>query len=122
MIVHNKPFEAFADGLVTVYSVVNIAEEGDRPRDGLRKLLSLPFDYKTVGLNRYVQGRQEDVEISEMVSVPCVSNISTQNIVVINNIQYKIWQMQRVNDTRPNTLKLSLKKVVENYEVEITEL
>lgn len=118
MIVHNKPFEAFADGIVTVYSVVNIAEEGDRPRDGLRKLLSLPFDYKTVGISRYTRGMQYDAKIAAVISVPLSPQVSTQNVVIIGDTQYSIWQVQRIMDTRPPTLKLSLEKVVENYEFE----
>lgn len=122
MIVHNKLFEAFADGVVTVYSVVNIAEEGDRPRDGLRKLLSLPFDYKTVGISRYTRGMQDNAKITAAISVPLRSEISSQNIVIIGETQYSIYQVQRIMDTRPPTLKLSLEKVVENYEFENTKV
>lgn len=122
MIVHNKPFEPFADGIVTVYSVVNIAEEGDRPRDGLRKIISLPFDYKTVGITRYSSGKQDNVKIAAVISVPMRPEISSQNIVKIGETQYSIYQAPRINDTRPPTLKLSLEKVVEDYEFENPEI
>lgn len=122
MIVHNKPFEPFADGIVTVYSVVNIAEEGDRPRDGLRKIISLPYDYKTVGITRYSSGKQDNVKIAAVISVPMRPEISSQNIVKIGEVQYSIYQVQRINDTRPPTLKLSLEKVVEDYEFENPEI
>ena len=118
MIVHNKPFEAFADGRVTVYYVVDIAEVGDRSRDGLRKLPSLPFDYKTVGISRYTRGMQYDAKIAAVISVPLSPQVSTQNVVIIGDTQYSIWQVQRIMDTRPPTLKLSLEKVVEDYEFE----
>lgn len=122
MIVHNKPFEPFADGIVTVYSVVNIAEEGDRPRDGLRKIISLPYDYKTVGITRYNSGKQDNAKIAAVISVPMRPEISSQNIVKIGETQYSIYQVQRINDTRPPTLKLSLEKVVEDYEFENSEI
>lgn len=118
MLTHNKPFEALADGIALICVVTNIAEEGDRPRDGLKKLHYLPFDYRTVGLARYIEGRQEDVKITSVISVPYRPDISTQEVVVLGEAQYRIWQLQHISDTRPPTLKLSLERIVENYEFE----
>lgn len=118
MLTHDKPFESFADGIAIICIVTNIAEEGDRPRDGLRKLYTLPFDYKTVGLARYTEGRQDNVKISSVISVPYRADISTQEVAVLGEKQYRIWQAQYIPDTRPPTLKLSLERIVENYEFE----
>lgn len=118
MLTHNKPFESLADGIALICTVTNIAEEGDHPRDGLKKLHYLPFDYKTVGLARYIEGRQEDVKITSVISVPYRPDISTQEIAVLGETQYHIWQVQYVPDTRPPTLKLSLERITENYEFE----
>lgn len=118
MLTHNKKFEPFADGIAHICTVTNIAEDGDRPRDGLKKLHVLPFDYKTVGLTRYIEGRQENVKISSVISVPYRADISTQEIAVLGETQYRIWQAQYIPDTRPPTLKLSLERIVENYEYE----
>lgn len=122
MLTHNKPFESLADGYVQIYAVKNVAAEGDRPREGLSQIVSLPFDYKTVGYNRYWKAEQADVKISAVISVPYRPQISTQEIAVIGTTQYYIRQVQRIKDTRPETLKLSLEKVVENYEIENPEL
>lgn len=118
MLTHDKSFESFADGIVLICTVTNIAEEGDRPKDGLKKLYHLPFDHKTVGLARYIEGRQEDVKITSVISVPYRPDISTQEIVVLGKTQYHIWQVQHVPGTRPPTLKLSLERITENYEFE----
>lgn len=122
MLTHNKPFESLADGYVQICAVTNIAAEGDRPREGLRMIVSLPFDYKTVGYGRYWKAAQADVKISAAISVPYRPEISTQEIAVIGTTQYHIRQVQRVKETRPETLKLSLERVVENYEIEDPEL
>lgn len=118
MLTHDKSFESFADGIVLICTVTNIAEEGNRPQDGLKKLYHLPFDYKTVGLARYIEGRQENVKITSVISVPYRPDISTQEVVVLGEVQYRIWQLQHISDTRPPTLKLSLERIVENYEFE----
>ncbi len=122
MLTHSKPFESLADGYVQIYAVKNIAAEGDRPREGLSKIVSLPFDYKTVGYNRFWEAAQADVKISAVISVPYRPEISTQEIAVIGTTQYYIRQVQRIQDTRPETLKLSLERMVENYEIEDPEL
>lgn len=116
MLTHNKPFESLSDGIALICTVTNIAEEGDRPQDGLKKLYHLPFDYKTVGLARYIEGRQEDVKITSVISVPYRPDISTQEIAVLGETQYRIWQAQPIHHTRPPTLKLSLERITENYE------
>lgn len=119
MLIRDKPFEPFADGIVQICTVTNIAEEGDRPKDGLHPMYTLPFDYKTVGCDRYWKAAQADVKISIAISVPFRPKISTQSIAIMgDDTQYYIRQAQRITDTRPQTLKLSLEKVVENYAFE----
>ena len=119
MLIRDKPFEPLADGMAQICTVTNIAEEGDRPKDGLHPMYTLPFDYKTVGYDRYWKAAQADVKISMAISVPFRPEISTQSVAVMgDNTQYYIRQVQRITDTRPQTLKLSLEKVVENYAFE----
>lgn len=119
MMIRDKPFAPLADGYVQICAVTNVAAEGDRPREGLRMIVSLPFDHKTVGYGRYWEAQQADVKISAVISVPYRPAISTQEIAVIGATQYRIRQVQRVLDTRPETLKLSLERVVQNYEYEL---
>lgn len=119
MLIRDKPFEPLADGMVQICTVTNIAEDGDRPKDGLHPVYTLPFDYKTVGYDRYWKAAQADVKISMAISVPFRPEISTQSIAVMgDNTQYYVRHVQRITDTRPQTLKLSLEKVVENYAFE----
>lgn len=42
----------FDDGILTIYSVENIAEPGDMPVTGLVEKASFYFGYETVGINR----------------------------------------------------------------------
>ena len=122
MLNHNKDFEPFADGYVTIYDIVNIAAAGDRPRDGLRKKIKLPYDYLTVGIRRQLIAAQEDVRIDMLISAPFHKSVSTQDAAVLDGVQYTITDIKRIRETRPVTMRISLRKVAEKYEIENTGL
>lgn len=111
-------FERFTDGIAKVYAVTNIAEKGDRPIEGLRLKYRLCYQYKTVGAKRFVEAQQVFMQVDEMIAVPQRRSISTADIVILGDVQYRIVQVQQIDDTKPKITKISLWKLEETYESE----
>lgn len=112
------PFQTFNDGICQLHTVKNIAEKGDAPREGLElKHSRVPFENRKVGIQRSYLARQENVEITLLIRIPAEIDVSTQDVCVVNNVQYGIYQVQDVFDTMPKAKDLSLKRLEENYDV-----
>ena len=60
----------FDDGILTIYSVENIAEPGDMPVTGLVEKASFYFGYETVGINRFYTALQANRQIESVVHIP----------------------------------------------------
>lgn len=116
-----KPLtQTFNDGVLTVYEVGNIAPMGDRPKEGLIQKFSntLPYEERTVGVTRFIANKQEQSTIEQLLRIPRVSGIARENIVIpIDGEQYRIKQVQSINDVEPRCLDLSLERVDTAYEL-----
>lgn len=114
----NLQFQTYNDGLCAIYSVENIASPGNMPKQGLvSKFEKVPYEKRTVGVNRYYIAKQADVKIESLIRVPYFYNISPQDICMIGGIQYAIEQVQEVLDSMPESKDISLRKVEEVYEL-----
>lgn len=111
-------FLSFGDGIAEIYSVKNVAEEGDRPKEKLILKEHLRFENRTVGLQRFFDAAQEKINISRVISAPLIFSVSTQDVVIINGNQYEIKMKQEKFDTRPASMLLTLSDVEEVYEIE----
>ncbi len=111
------PFQTFNDGICQLYAVKNLAEKGDAPKEGLeRKHSRVPFENRKVGIQRSYLAKQENVEITLLIRIPAEFDVSTQDVCIVNNEQYGIYQVQDVFDTMPKAKDLSLKRLEENYD------
>ena len=111
-------FERFTDGVAKIYAVANIADAGDRPVDGLKRNYRLCYLYKTVVVKRFVEAQQIFMQVDEMIAVPQRRAISTGDVAILGDVQYRIVQVQQIDDTTPATTKISLWKLEETYESE----
>lgn len=116
-----KPItQTFNDGVLTVYKVGNIAPIGDRPKEGLILKFenSLSYEERTVGVTRFIANKQDQSIIEQLLRIPRVSGIAREDVVIpIDGEQYRIKQMQSINDVEPRCLDLSLEKVVTKYDI-----
>ena len=96
-------FLTFADGFCAIYSV-----SGNKIKD---KLLTLCFGDRTVGMKRYYAARAASTEITRLIQVPRQLSIEAVHRAVINGTEYKIEQVQHLNDTNPPATVLTLRKV-----------
>jgi len=110
-------FLQFNDGIVDIYAVGNAADVGDMPEEQLTiKYDNLRFEYLTIGVRRNYEAMQADVKLSELIRTPMHRDISSQDVAIINGIQYEIVQAQHDDDTRPPSTKLSLSRLEVNYD------
>lgn len=110
--------QQFNDGIVDIYSVQNIAESGNMPKDGLKiKISNLRYEERTVGMGRYWTAAQAQVRIEQLLRVPRISSVSTQDIAIVNGQQYKIVQIQYPPGIEPSCMDLSLQRLEASYEV-----
>lgn len=111
--------QSFNDGVVNIYSVGNIAEPGNMPKDGLTlKVGSLHYEERTVGMGRFWTAKQAQVKVEQMIRVPRINSVSSQDIAIPSDgKQYEIVQIQYPKNVEPPSMDLSLERVDADYEI-----
>lgn len=112
--------QTFNDGVLSVYEVGNIAEPGNMPKDGLKRKFDrkIPYEERTVGITRFNLNKQNSNIIEQLLRIPRMNGISRNDVVIlIDGEQYKIEQIQYINDVEPKCLDLSLERISVMYEV-----
>lgn len=115
--------QTFNDGVLSIYEIGNIASPGNKPKEGLIqkekfKGKTLPYEERTVGVTRFIANKQEQSTIEQLLRIPRVGGIARENVVIpIDGEQYRIKQVQAINDVEPRCLDLSLEKVSVAYEI-----
>lgn len=115
----NDITQSFNDGILTVYTVENAAEPGYKPIEKLKKKMVLRYQERRLGLSRYYEARQNQVQIERVIRTPRTGDINNQDIgVTEDGRQYRIDLVQSVLDVFPPSVDISLAKIVQEYEVE----
>ena len=110
--------QQFNDGIVNIYSVGNVAEPGNKPKDGLTiKVSNLRYEERTVGMSRFWTAKQEQAQISQLVRVQRIDSVTTHDVVILNGQQYDIKQFQYIQDIEPPCMDLSLERLEVAYEI-----
>ena len=102
-------FTTFNDGSLDICSVKGRKIVETR-QAGIR------FGFRTVGIKRFYEAKVLSNQIDEVVAILPVEDISTMDICIIGEKQYKIIQIQNKYDETPPCLVLSLERVVTTYE------
>ncbi len=102
-----KTMEKFNDGICYIYEKTD--EETTLKYSGVR------FADRVVGAKRYYAAAQVQVEINRLIRVQKGPVITPHDIVVINengiNVNYKIAQVQKIPDTYPPCIDISLSQL-----------
>lgn len=111
--------QTFNDGIVNIYSVGNISESGNMPKDGLTKKVGpLHYEERTVGMGRFWAASQAQVRIEQLLRVPRIDSVTTQDIAIPKDgQQYKIVQIQYPPEVSPFCMDMSLERLEEAYEI-----
>jgi hypothetical protein len=101
------------------YSVSNIAASGDMPKDGLTLTMEkpLPYEERTVGINRYWSAMQVQARIDLVIRTPQIREACVHDVAVTHDgEQYDIKQIQYPPDVEPPSMDLSLERLATKYE------
>lgn len=107
----------YNDGLVELHSVSNIAQPGDKPKEGLRLKLCLRFSRRMVGISRYEKAMQNDAKVEALLRVQRIDSISTQDVAILHGKQYAIRRIQYPPDVMPHSMDLELSRLERDYAI-----
>lgn len=112
--------QPFSDGVVRIYDVVDVAEPGLKPREGLELALTLRYDERKLGLTRYYTAKQNQVEVKRVLRVPRVSGINSQQVAITEEgQQYRIDLVQLAADVFPLSVDITLAAISHEYATEV---
>lgn len=79
---------------------------------------TLPYEERKVGVTRFIANKQEQTIIEKLLRIPRINGMAREFVVIpVDGEQYRIEQIQTINDVEPPCLDLSLEKVVTKYEI-----
>lgn len=117
---NNKVTQPFNDGIVQIFTVENVAEPGDMPKESLVLKETLRFESQRLGINRLYMSKQNQAEIEAVLRVPNRNTVSNQDIAVMNGDetkQYAVESIQTVMDVWPPSMDIALKRIEQKYEI-----
>ena len=108
----------FCDGVATVYAVTDNAKPGYQPQPGLVKKVTLRYQEQRLGVQRYYDAMQNQIQVERVIRVPRYGVITNQDVAVTEDKrQYRIDLVQNASDVYPPSLDLTLTKIEQEYEV-----
>lgn len=113
----NQISQTFNSGVCTVYSQRDTARAGYKPRPEMEPKAFLRFEEQRVGLNRFNEFKQRDIEVERVIRVPHgpAAQIPTPKDVVSSDGQvfYRVELVQTVPGVFPPSLDLTLVRLVQ---------
>ena len=104
--------QPYNDGMVTVYAAENLAKPGYAPKVELNQKVTLPYAEQRLGIQRYYQGMQNQMEIERVIRVPKSVPVNSQDVAETEDgRKYQIDLVQNVLDVYPPSMDLTLVKV-----------
>ena len=103
--------QPYNDGIVTIYAAENVAKPGYAPQVELTKKVTLPYAEQRLGIQRYYQGMQNQMEIQRVIRVPKSVPVNSQDVAQTEDgRKYRIDLVQNVLDVYPPSMDLTLVK------------
>lgn len=107
----NEITQSYNDGVVTIYSVADVAKPGYQPQIELTEKIKLRYEERSMGLQRYYQAMQNQVQIERVLRVQRTNKITSQDVAITeDNTRYKIYMVQAVSDVYPPSVDITLSK------------
>ena len=100
----NTEFTTFNDGICNVFTT---DEDGERVAD---KYSNLGFENRVLGFKRYFEAAANQIEINRVIRIPDVPGITIYDFAEINLIKYGVKLVQKIYDTNPPSIDLTLDK------------
>lgn len=110
--------QPYNSGIVKIYSVADAALPGYAPQPKLTEKVSLRYEEMRLGINRYYAAKQNNIEIDRVIRCPRWGKVTNQDVAITEDgEQYAIEQVQTVDNVYPASVDLTLRKIVQQYEV-----
>ena len=98
--------------MLTVYSQMDSAQPGFQPKPELTQKITLRYEERRLGIQRYYAAAQSQQRIERVVRVPKTGKVSAQDVVMTQDGgQYRIEMVQTVPDVFPASLDLTLSRI-----------
>ena len=114
----NQISQVFDDGIVTIYGLTDAGAPGYRPVPRPSLKVTLRYEEQRLGIQRYYQGRQNQVEIQRVIRTPRAGHVSSQDLAVTEDgQQYRVDLVQNVDSVWPACQDLTLAKIEQKYDL-----
>lgn len=108
----NEISQTYNSGVCTLYCQTDTAEPGRKPRPKLNRKAFFRYEEQRLGLTRYYQARQTDVEVSRVIRIPKgpLNSLPTPQDVIRteDGVFYRVDLVQTVPGIFPASLDLTL--------------
>lgn len=107
----------FDDGILTVYSVQNTAENGAKPKYEPVQKEQFYFGFDVLGFSRFYTAKEAHTQLSHVVNIPGWPDLDTNDIVTLeSDFYYSLAQIQPMwDDDGLKFTKLSLERITNEY-------
>lgn len=104
--------QVFNDGIAGIYKITS--------NKSMRTVYpSLRYAERTVGSERYFKAAENQQTINMLIRIPKLRDVTANDVVVIRGKQYRLVQVQSINDSKPPSLQLSLEEMKEAHYYDI---
>lgn len=113
-----KKTQNFNDGVVRICEIENVAEPGKMPVELLLLKRKLRYKERMVGLKRFYEAKQANVNVKYVLRCPRLRDVSAQDVAVPNDgKQYRIVQIQYPEDIDPPVMDITLEELTQHYDL-----
>lgn len=99
----------YNDGIVTIYSATDAAQPGYKPEKKLEVKAKLRYAERRVGIQRYYEARQNQIQIERVIRVQRGIAITNQDEAETEDgKRYAIEQVQTVEGVWPPSVDITL--------------
>lgn len=113
----NEITQTYNDGVVTIYAANNTAKPGYAPEVELIQKIRLPYSEQRLGIQRYYQGMQNQIEIERVIRVERFAHIDNQDVAETEDgRRYRVDLVQTALDVYPPSVDLTLVKLTQGVE------
>lgn len=113
--------QTFDDGQARIYEMVNVAQQGMKPKYVLKLKNTYWYRFETVGITRFYEAKRANNQVDDVISVWQDRQIRATDIVQLDDKQY--YQIEQVQHTQDDwnlrITKISLSAFNGSYPFEI---
>ena len=110
--------QSFNDGTVTVFEQTENGQPGYQSRPALTPKVTLRFEERKLGIQRFYSAAQNQQRIERVIRVPRTEKVNAQDVAKTHDgKQYRIELVQLVPDVFPPSVDLTLSRIEQIAEV-----